>query len=32
LSPDYNTAHSNHLHLDMSPNRLGVVGPGWFCH
>ena len=32
LSPDYNTAHQNHLHLDMSPNRLGVVGPGWFCH
>jgi hypothetical protein len=32
LSPDYNDAHKNHLHLDMSPNRLGVVGPDWFCH
>jgi len=32
LSPDYNAAHANHLHLDMSPNRLGLVGPGWFCH
>jgi len=32
LSPDYNAAHKNHLHLDMSPDRLGLVGPGWFCH
>ena len=24
LSPDYNAAHANHFHLDMSPRWRGV--------
>jgi hypothetical protein len=28
LSPDYNAAHHNHLHLDMTPG----MGVGRFCH